>query len=93
MARTARFEFRVAPDVKERIEAAAALAQEPASDFVRAAAVERAEAVLRRSEVTLVPPDFFDLLTNQLAAPDEPDPRFAQAARRARDVLSDGPER
>ena len=49
MAQTARFEFRVRPEDKARIEAAAALAHESASDFARAAAIERADAILRRS--------------------------------------------
>lgn len=90
MAQTARFEFRVRPEVKARIEAAAALAHESASDFAREAAVERAEAILRRDEVTLVPPGFFAALLAELDDLDEPNKRLAAAARRARGVLREG---
>jgi uncharacterized protein (DUF1778 family) len=91
MTQTARFEFRVRPEVKARIEAAAALAHESASDFAREAAVERADAILRRSEVTLVPPDFFDTLLDELDAPVQRNARLTTAARRAREVLREVP--
>ena len=55
-ATSTRFEFRVKPEAKQRIEHAAQLVHESASDFVRAAAEQRAEDVLREHEViTRVP--------------------------------------
>jgi len=92
VAQTAGFEFRVDPDVKARIEAAAALAHESASDFARTAAVERAEAILHRSEVTLVPPDFFDTLLAELDAPVQWNERLTAAGRRSREVLRKTPD-
>ena len=47
MAQSARLEFRVRPETKEQIEDAAKLAGLAVSDFVRAAAEERADQVLR----------------------------------------------
>lgn len=88
MAQTARFEFRVRPEVKARIEAAAALTHESASDFARAAAEARAEEILRRQESTLVPDDFFDALLAELDEPAERNRRLSAAARRSRDLLN-----
>jgi uncharacterized protein (DUF1778 family) len=90
MPHTARFEFRVRPEDKARIEAAAAITHESASDFARAAAVERADAVLRRQEVTMVPPDFFDALMDSLEKPVVRNRRLSAAAKRAREVLNEG---
>jgi uncharacterized protein (DUF1778 family) len=87
MAQTARFEFRVHPDMKIRIEAAATLVHESASDFARAAAVARADEILGRQEATVVPPDFFEALLAELDRPVERNARLTRAARRARDVL------
>jgi uncharacterized protein (DUF1778 family) len=87
MAQTARFEFRVRPEDKARIEAAAAITHESASDFARAAAMERAEAVLHRQEVTLVPSDFFDALMDSLERPVVRNQRLSAAANRARELL------
>ncbi|HEX5497342.1 MAG TPA: DUF1778 domain-containing protein [Mycobacteriales bacterium] len=91
MAQSARFEFRVQAEIKARIEAAAALEHESASDFARTAAIERADGVLRRSEATVVPPDFFDALLDALDAPIERNARLTAAARRARAVLHQVP--
>ena len=66
----ARFEFRLRQEAKERIEYAASLVHQTASDFARTAVEDRAEQVLREQAlVTTVPADFFDSL---LAALDEP---------------------
>jgi uncharacterized protein (DUF1778 family) len=89
MTQTARFEFRVRPEDKARIEAAAALAQESSSDFARTAAIERADAILRRSEATVVSPDFFQALLDELDAPTEPNTRLRAAVARAHAVLDD----
>jgi uncharacterized protein (DUF1778 family) len=87
MAQTARFEFRVRPEDKARIEAAAAITHESASDFARAAAIERADVILQRHEVTMVPPDFFNALMDSLEKPAVRNPRLAAAAKRASEVL------
>ena len=87
MAQTARFEFRVRPEVKARIEAAAALTHESASDFAREAAVARAEEILRRQETTTVGPDFFADLLAELDKPVDRNERLSDAARRAQDLL------
>jgi len=82
---SARFEFRLRPDVKSRIELAAQLLHESASDFARSAVEQRAEEVLRRHGlITVVPTEYFDRL---LAALDEPptiDPVLHRAAQRHR---------
>ncbi|MEV7218170.1 DUF1778 domain-containing protein [Kitasatospora cineracea] len=85
--RTARFEFRLQPDAKARIETAAALTDESASDFARTAAVERAEAVLRAHQTTVVPQDYFDRLLAALDEPGERNEALAHAAKRARDMI------
>ncbi|MDN5859283.1 MAG: DUF1778 domain-containing protein [Pseudonocardia sp.] len=82
MTSTARFEFRIPPEAKTRIEEAAALSGETASDFARQAAIARAEEILSRQTTTLVPPDFFDVLLRELDEPAEPNERLADAARR-----------
>ena len=88
MAQTGRFEFRVRPETKARIEAAAALAHESASDFARAAAEARAEEILRRQEYTLVPDDFFEALLAELDRPAESNARLSAAALRGHDLLN-----
>ncbi len=88
---SARLEFRVRPDRKSRIEAAAALLGEPVSEFARAAAEEKAERVLAEHEATTrVPAEFFDDL---LAAFDEPanaNRTLTDAAERARALVVRG---
>jgi uncharacterized protein (DUF1778 family) len=81
----ARLEFRIRPDAKRRIEAAAGLVHETASDFARSAAEARADEVLRAHQgTTLVPADFFDALLDELDAPDEVNRPLARAAKRLR---------
>ncbi|MFF1613536.1 DUF1778 domain-containing protein [Amycolatopsis sp. NPDC058278] len=84
---TARFEFRIQSEAKRRIEAAAALASESASDFARAATLARADEILKRQEHTLVPSDYFDDLMRELDKPPVRNERLAQAAKRAQDFL------
>lgn len=79
-----RLEFRIQEEAKARIEAAAALAGQNVSDFARSAVLERAEAILRPQEQTLVPPDFFDALLRELDAPATTNERLTRAAREAR---------
>lgn len=86
-----RFEFRIQPESKQRIEHAANLVHESTSDFVRAAAEQRADDVLLEHDVvTVVPAGFFDDLIAALDEEPEPEPSraLARAAQRARDVTS-----
>lgn len=89
MPRTAadRLEFRVTTEVKRRLRHAAELSHVQLSDFVRTAAEERADQVLREHAVSVVPPDFFDSLVSALEAPAVPNPALARAALRADEIL------
>lgn len=82
-----RLEFRVTPEVKRRLRYAADLSQLQLSDFVRTAAEERAEQVLREHSATVVPPDFFDSLVSALEEPVVPNAALARAARRADETV------
>jgi uncharacterized protein (DUF1778 family) len=85
---TARFEFRVSPDAKARIEDAATVLHQAASDFARTAAIERAEEVLRQhARVTVVPTAFFDELLAALDEQPRSNEALVRAARRARDAV------
>ncbi len=84
---SSRFEFRLRPDAKSRIERAAALVHESASDFARTAVEQRADQVLREHDlITPVPAAFFDELLAALDAPAAPNPALRSAANRARSV-------
>lgn len=86
---SARLEFRVRPDRKSAIERAAALLDEPVSEFARTAAEEKAERVLREHEATTtVPAEFFDELLAALDSPPSSNTALARAARRTRDVVT-----
>ena len=88
MSASTRFEFRVKPASKQRIEHAAQLVHESTSDFVRAAAEQRADEVLRDHEViTRVPADFFDQLITALDEPPVTNAALKRAANRARQVV------
>lgn len=83
-----RFEFRIRPESKQRIEHAANLVNESASDFVRAAAEQRADEVLSRDDVvTFVPAGFFDELLCALDKDPQPNPALARAGATARRVV------
>jgi uncharacterized protein (DUF1778 family) len=83
-----RFEFRLRPESKQRIEHAASLVHESTSDFVRAAAERRAdEVLLEHSVVTIVPPEFFDKLLSALDVEPQPTPALQRAGERARRVV------
>jgi uncharacterized protein (DUF1778 family) len=82
-----RFEFRIQPESKQRIEHAANLVQESTSDFVRAAAERRADEVLREHDVvTVVPAGFFDDLLSALDEEPRASPALTRAAQRAREA-------
>lgn len=77
------------PEAKARLELAAELAHVPLSDFVRSAAEERADQVLREHKtLTRVPLAFFDDLYAALDTPVEVNQPLACAAKRARDVVA-----
>jgi uncharacterized protein (DUF1778 family) len=85
IAASARFEFRLRSEAKQRVEQAAQLVHESASDFARTAVEERAERVLREHALmTIVPTNFFDSLLNALDDPVRPNAALAAAAHRVR---------
>jgi uncharacterized protein (DUF1778 family) len=89
MAATARLEIRVRPESKAKIALAAGLVNLPVSDFVRSAAEDRAEQILREHESqTRVPAAFFDSLLEALDDPVRPSVALQRAARRARDGVT-----
>lgn len=89
MAATARLEFRLPDDSKARMERAAEIARVPLSDFVRTAAEERTERILREHDATImVSATFFDDLLAALDAPVEVNENLAAAFRRRRDVVT-----
>lgn len=77
-------ELRVSPR-KRRIERAAELVHESASDFARTAAEHRAEAVLLEHDtITIVPADYFDQLRAARDEEPRPSPALKRAGQRAR---------
>lgn len=89
MAASARLEVRLQPESKARLERAAELAQVPVSDFVRSAAEERAEQVLREHHAQITAPAaFFEDLLAALDAPAQSNDALAGAAKRARQVVT-----
>ncbi|GAA0441403.1 hypothetical protein Aca07nite_30100 [Actinoplanes capillaceus] len=84
VAASARFEFRLRPEAKSRIEQAAELVHESTSDFARTAAEERANRVLQEHlAATIVPAAFFEELLQALDEPTTPNTALKNAARRA----------
>ncbi len=79
--KTKRSEFRADEQTLERIQRAANAVHEPASEFVRKAALARAEEILRQDLVTVMPAEQFDALMSSLDAADFA-PRLAEAARK-----------
>lgn len=82
MATATRLNFRVRPDTEQRLRAAAAACEESLTDFVIAAAEERADEVLATH--TLVPSDYFDRLLAALDEPIEANEALRKAARSRR---------
>lgn len=86
---TARMEFRVSPAHKARIERAAEIAGEQPSAFVRSAAEEKADRILREHEATTtVPAAFFDELIAAFDAPAVPSPALRNAAKELRATVT-----
>jgi uncharacterized protein (DUF1778 family) len=89
MAATARMDIRVRPETKETIERAAALLNEPVSEFVRTTVEQRAAQVVADHEArTRVPSSFFDELLTALETPPSPAPALVRAAKRARATVT-----
>lgn len=82
-AATERLEVRVHPDLKRDIQLAAGLRQVAVSDYVRAAAAERARDDLASTRRTPVPPVFFDELLAALDAPTALEAPLARAVAEA----------
>ena len=82
--KTKRFELRAEEATLDRIQQAANVVHEQTSEFVRKAAIQRAEDVLRQELVTVMEPEQFDTLMSSLDAADVADaaPRLAAAARK-----------
>jgi len=82
---SARFEFRLRQQAKQRIEHAARLVDESASDFVREAAERSADAILvEHDAITIVPAEFFDQLISALEEKPNPSAALTRAGKRAR---------
>lgn len=79
--KTKRIELRAEQATLDRIQRAANLVHEQTSEFVRKAAMQRAEDILRQELVTAMDPEQFDKLMSSLDAADEA-PRLAAAARK-----------
>ncbi len=80
-----RVDLRIDADQKRIIERAAALRGQSVSEFIRAAAVEGAQAAVRHAEVTtLVSARDRERFLAILDADDEPAPALARAAARHR---------
>ena len=76
-----RLEVRAEQATLDRIQQAANVVHEQTSEFVRKAAMQRAEEVLRHELVTVMEPEQFDKLMSSLDVADAA-PRLAAAARK-----------
>jgi uncharacterized protein (DUF1778 family) len=75
-----RLEIRTEAATLDRIQRAASIVDEQTSEFVRKAALQRAEDVLRHELITVMEPAQFDELMSSLDIADAA-PRLAAAAR------------
>ncbi|MBU3062652.1 DUF1778 domain-containing protein [Nocardia sp. NEAU-G5] len=82
-AKTERFEIRLAEDGRNQIEAAASAVGETVTDFVRNAAMQRADQVLALASRTLMPAEQFDAMIRSLDTADDA-PELAKAVARGR---------
>ena len=89
MTATARLEFRLPDESKARMERAAEIARVPLSEFVRTAAEDRTEQILREHDATItVPAAFFDDLLAALDAPAQANENLATAFQRSGDLVT-----
>lgn len=82
-----RLEIRIPEEDKKLIERAARASQATTTAFVLQAVRLAAQDVLRREQVTVVPPDFYEAMVASLNEPDESDDALAKAAARAREII------
>lgn len=80
-AKTQRFELRAEEAVMDLIRRAASLVHEQPTEFIRKAALQRAEDTLRHELVTAMEPEQFDTLMAALDTADAA-PRLTTAARK-----------
>jgi uncharacterized protein (DUF1778 family) len=80
--KTKRIELRAEQETLDRIQRAASVVHEQTSEFIRKAAMQRAEDVLRQELVTAMEAEQFDKLMSSLDVADAA-PRLAAAARKA----------
>ncbi|NNH75902.1 DUF1778 domain-containing protein [Nocardia uniformis] len=78
-----RFEFRLAEERRSQIQAAAGVVGETEAEFVRNAAIQRADRILALSSRTFMPAEQFDAMIASLDIPDEA-PALAAAAAKPR---------
>jgi uncharacterized protein (DUF1778 family) len=81
--KTDRLEARLTRAQRKRIEHGAALAREPVSSFVVAAALDRTETLVNEKATTIIPGDYFDRLISSLDEARHA-PTLERAARTAR---------
>ena len=81
-AAAGRLNFRVPPEVEQRLRSAAESSHQSLTEFVLGAAQDRADEVLVTR--TVVPADYFDRLFDALDAPAEPTPTLKRASGRRR---------
>lgn len=77
--KTERIEIRVAAQMHDQILAAAEMVNETTSEFMRNAALDRADKILALSSRTLMPAEQFDALIESLDIADEA-PNLAELA-------------
>ena len=82
-AKTQRFEIRLAEEGRNQIEEAAGAVGETLTEFVRNAAIQRADHVLALSSRTLMSAEQFDAMIKSLDVADEA-PELAELAARTR---------
>jgi uncharacterized protein (DUF1778 family) len=82
-----RLEVRITTEDKNLIEQAARARRETVTGFVLHAALDAAEDVMRREQITTVPPDFFEAIIDSLDAPPQRNEALARAARENREIL------
>ncbi len=82
MTQSARLNFRVRADTEQRLRSAASACEQTLTDFVLAAAEERADAVLAAR--TIVPAEYFAHLLAALDEPEDVNVTLRAAAQRPR---------
>ncbi|WP_214111386.1 type II toxin-antitoxin system TacA family antitoxin [Acrocarpospora catenulata] len=82
-----RLEVRITSQDKNLIEQAARARRETVTGFVLHAVLDAAEDVLRREQITMVPPDFFEAIIDSLDAPPQRNEALTRAAQENSDIL------